>query len=204
MRLCPPIRQALGYVTQTTLSVDDTAGIIARLRERFPLLADPAAESICYATTNRQDAVKLAADGADHFLIVGAPNSSNSKRLVEVALKAGARNALLVRSAADIPWDETGGRTCARSFSRGIRAGNPGGRDHRGDPFPFRHDDRVGRDGAGNRDVPGHARAARRSADPGRHGLCQRRARPWPSTPTYATTSCAITSCDTTSARCIR
>lgn len=107
--LAPADPAALGYVTQTTLSVDDTAGIIARLRERFPLLADPAAESICYATTNRQDAVKLASEGADHFLIVGAPNSSNSRRLVEVALKAGAKNALLVRSAADIPWDELEG-----------------------------------------------------------------------------------------------
>jgi 4-hydroxy-3-methylbut-2-enyl diphosphate reductase len=107
--LVPADPQALGYVTQTTLSVDDTAGIIARLRQRFPLLADPAAESICYATTNRQDAVKLAAEGADHFLIVGAPNSSNSRRLVEVALKAGAKNAVLVRSAVDVPWHELEG-----------------------------------------------------------------------------------------------
>ena len=86
----------LGYVTQTTLSVDDTAAIVSRLRQRVPALADPAAESICYATTNRQEAVRLAAAGAGHFLIVGAPNSSNSRRLVEVALKAGARRALLV------------------------------------------------------------------------------------------------------------
>jgi 4-hydroxy-3-methylbut-2-enyl diphosphate reductase len=107
--LSPADPAMLGYVTQTTLSVDDTAGIITRLRRRFPALADPAAESICYATTNRQDAVKLAAEGADHFLIVGAPNSSNSKRLVEVALRAGAARAVLVRTAADIPWDELEG-----------------------------------------------------------------------------------------------
>jgi 4-hydroxy-3-methylbut-2-enyl diphosphate reductase len=107
--LSPADPAMLGYVTQTTLSVDDTAGIITRLRQRFPALADPAAESICYATTNRQDAVKLAADGADHFLIVGAPNSSNSKRLVEVAIKAGAKQAMLVRTAADIPWEELHG-----------------------------------------------------------------------------------------------
>jgi 4-hydroxy-3-methylbut-2-en-1-yl diphosphate reductase len=107
--LSPADPAMLGYVTQTTLSVEDTAGIIARLKERFPELADPAAESICYATTNRQDAVKLAAEGADHFLIVGAPNSSNSKRLVEVALRAGAARAVLVRTAADIPWDELEG-----------------------------------------------------------------------------------------------
>ena len=65
----------------------------------------PAAESICYATTNRQEVVKLAASGCDYFLIVGAPNSSNSKRLVEVAKKAGAGNAILVQKAAEIPWD---------------------------------------------------------------------------------------------------
>lgn len=98
----------LGYVTQTTLSVDDTEGVIAKLKERFPNLADPAADSICYATTNRQEAVKQAAPGCDLFLIVGAPNSSNSKRLVEVALKAGARQSLLVQRASEIDWDAIG------------------------------------------------------------------------------------------------
>ncbi|MEN9895028.1 MAG: 4-hydroxy-3-methylbut-2-enyl diphosphate reductase [Pseudomonadota bacterium] len=98
----------LGYVTQTTLSVDDTAGVIKRLYERFPHLAAPAADSICYATTNRQEAVKQAAPGCDLFLIVGAPNSSNSKRLVEVALRAGAKSALLVQRAADIDWETLG------------------------------------------------------------------------------------------------
>jgi 4-hydroxy-3-methylbut-2-enyl diphosphate reductase len=101
-----PAGRALGYVTQTTLSVDDTAAILEQLRRRFPDIADPAAESICYATTNRQEAVKLAAPGTGHFLIVGAPNSSNSRRLVEVALRAGAPRAALVQGAADIPWDE--------------------------------------------------------------------------------------------------
>ena len=100
--------QALGFVTQTTLSVDDTAAILEALRARFAELADPAAESICYATTNRQEAVKLAAEGADHFLIVGAPNSSNSKRLVEVALRAGAARSALIQTAADIPWADLG------------------------------------------------------------------------------------------------
>lgn len=98
----------LGYVTQTTLSVDDTAGVIARLTERFPNLTPPSADSICYATTNRQEAVKQAAPGCDLFLIVGAPNSSNSKRLVEVALRAGARNAMLVQRAPEIDWDRLG------------------------------------------------------------------------------------------------
>jgi len=100
---------ALGYVTQTTLSVDDTAGIIAALERRFPALQAPAAESICYATTNRQEAVKEASPGSDLFLIVGAPNSSNSKRLVEVAERSGARRALLVQRAAEIPWDDLHG-----------------------------------------------------------------------------------------------
>ena len=98
----------LGFVTQTTLSVDDTAGIIEELQARFPNLSAPAAESICYATTNRQDAVRSAAPGCDLFLIVGAPNSSNSKRLVEVAEKAGARMSMLVQRAADIEWDRIG------------------------------------------------------------------------------------------------
>lgn len=98
----------LGYVTQTTLSVDDTAGVIARLQERFPNLTAPSADSICYATTNRQEAVKQAAPGCDLFLIVGAPNSSNSKRLVEVATRAGAKNAMLVQRASEIDWDGLG------------------------------------------------------------------------------------------------
>ena len=98
----------LGFVTQTTLSVDDTAGVIARLGERFPKLMAPAADSICYATTNRQEAVKAAAPGCDLFLIVGAPNSSNSKRLVEVALRAGAKKSLLVQRASEIDWSDLG------------------------------------------------------------------------------------------------
>ncbi|MGK9050404.1 4-hydroxy-3-methylbut-2-enyl diphosphate reductase [Xaviernesmea oryzae] len=98
----------LGYVTQTTLSVDDTAGVIARLTERFPNLSAPAADSICYATTNRQEAVKEAAPGCDLFIVVGAPNSSNSKRLVEVALRAGARRSMLVQRAAELDWNEIG------------------------------------------------------------------------------------------------
>ncbi|WP_458574670.1 4-hydroxy-3-methylbut-2-enyl diphosphate reductase [Rhizobium sp. PDO1-076] len=98
----------LGFVTQTTLSVDDTAGVIAKLHERFPNLTAPSADSICYATTNRQEAVKQAAPGCDLFIVVGAPNSSNSKRLVEVALRAGATRSLLVQRAAEIDWDDVG------------------------------------------------------------------------------------------------
>lgn len=104
----PADHQALGYVTQTTLSVDDTADVIARLSERFPQITAPAAESICYATTNRQEAVKQAAPGCDLFVVVGAPNSSNSRRLVEVALKAGARQSILLQRAHEIDWDAIG------------------------------------------------------------------------------------------------
>lgn len=95
----------LGFVTQTTLSVEDTAGILNVLQKRFPTLAAPAAESICYATTNRQNAVKAAAKGSDLFLIVGALNSSNSLRLVEVAKKSGARQAILVQRADEINFE---------------------------------------------------------------------------------------------------
>jgi len=107
-RFAPADPATLGFVTQTTLSVEDTAGIIRALQERFPELHAPAAESICYATTNRQEAVKETAAGADLFLVVGAPNSSNSRRLVEVAERAGAAMSLLVQRAAEIPWDEIG------------------------------------------------------------------------------------------------
>jgi len=107
-RFVPPTEAPLGFVTQTTLSVEDTAGIIEALGQRFPEIQAPAAESICYATTNRQDAVKSAAPGSDLFLVVGAPNSSNSRRLVEVAERAGAKRGLLVQRASEIPWDEIG------------------------------------------------------------------------------------------------
>lgn len=99
-----PNETGLGFVTQTTLSVDDTAEIIETLRERFSDLVAPSAESICYATTNRQEAVKAAAPGTDLFLIVGAPNSSNSKRLVEVADRFGAKRSALVQNASEIDW----------------------------------------------------------------------------------------------------
>lgn len=98
----PPDPTMLGYVTQTTLSVDDTMEVIDALKAKFPQIADPAGESICYATTNRQEAVKAAAPGTDLFLVVGAPNSSNSKRLVEVAERAGASKGLLIAGPEDI------------------------------------------------------------------------------------------------------
>ena len=97
--------EKLAYVTQTTLSVDDTRDIIAILQRRFPTIAAPRKNDICYATSNRQDAVKAIAPRADALLVVGAPNSSNSVRLVEVAQKAGCANAMLVQTLRDIPWE---------------------------------------------------------------------------------------------------
>jgi 4-hydroxy-3-methylbut-2-enyl diphosphate reductase len=96
--------ERLAYITQTTLSVDDTAEIVSVLRRRFPAIAGPHKEDICYATTNRQDAVKAIAPRADIVFVIGAPNSSNSMRLVEVAHRAGARDAVLIQRATDIDW----------------------------------------------------------------------------------------------------
>jgi 4-hydroxy-3-methylbut-2-enyl diphosphate reductase len=93
----PPAGAALAYTTQTTLSVDDTAEIVAILRDRFPGIAEPAKESICYATTNRQAAVKAVAARSEFVVVVGAPNSSNSVRLREVAARAGAPRAVMVQ-----------------------------------------------------------------------------------------------------------
>jgi 4-hydroxy-3-methylbut-2-enyl diphosphate reductase len=107
--LAVPDDTQLGFVTQTTLSVDDTADIVAALEKRFPALTPPSSESICYATTNRQEAVKLAAPETDLFLIVGAPNSSNSRRLVEVARRHGAADAALVQRASEIDWERLDG-----------------------------------------------------------------------------------------------
>jgi 4-hydroxy-3-methylbut-2-enyl diphosphate reductase len=94
----------LAYVTQTTLSVDDTKDIVAALEKRFPKIVGPHKEDICYATTNRQEAVKQVAPKADALLVVGAPNSSNSRRLVEVGAKAGCTYAQLVQRAENIDW----------------------------------------------------------------------------------------------------
>ncbi|MFN4092704.1 MAG: 4-hydroxy-3-methylbut-2-enyl diphosphate reductase [Brevundimonas sp.] len=99
-----PGDQPLAYATQTTLSVDDTAGILAALKRRFPELPDPHKEDICYATTNRQEAVKRMGEGCDLVLVVGSQNSSNSARLVEVALKAGAGDSRLIDDASHIDW----------------------------------------------------------------------------------------------------
>lgn len=109
---------SLAFVTQTTLSVDDTADIVAALQSRFPLIVGPHKEDICYATTNRQEAVKAIAPKIDALLVVGAPNSSNSRRLVDVGRKAGCGYAQLVERADQIDWRALDGIT-----SVGITAG---------------------------------------------------------------------------------
>ncbi|MGA0545040.1 4-hydroxy-3-methylbut-2-enyl diphosphate reductase [Brevundimonas sp. VNH65] len=104
LAFAPDDDRPLAYVTQTTLSLDDTAEIVRVLKQRFPDLPDPHKEDICYATTNRQEAVKQLADGSDLVLVVGSPNSSNSVRLVEVARRAGATQAKLVDDASQVDW----------------------------------------------------------------------------------------------------
>ncbi len=99
----------LAYITQTTLSVDDTSDMIAVLRRRFPTIHGPKQEDICYATTNRQQAVKAIARKCEALLVVGAPNSSNSARLVEVAHKAGCPRAMLVQRGSDVNWQRLKG-----------------------------------------------------------------------------------------------
>jgi len=102
--ITPRDPERLAYITQTTLSVDDTAEVVAALQARFPAIVGPTKEDICYATTNRQEAVKAMAPNIEALLVVGAPNSSNSRRLVEVGAAAGCKYAQLVQTAADIDW----------------------------------------------------------------------------------------------------
>ncbi|MEM1087413.1 MAG: 4-hydroxy-3-methylbut-2-enyl diphosphate reductase [Pseudomonadota bacterium] len=101
----PKDPENLAFVTQTTLSVDDTAEIVKALQAKFPSITTPRREDICYATTNRQEAVKVMGQRADLFLVIGAETSSNSKRLVEVAAREGARQSELVASAENVNWD---------------------------------------------------------------------------------------------------
>ena len=102
--LAPRDPGRLAFITQTTLSIDDTAEIVAALKARFPAIVGPRREDICYATTNRQEAVKAIAPKVDALVVIGAPNSSNSQRLVEVARRAGCGYAQLVQRATDIDW----------------------------------------------------------------------------------------------------
>ncbi len=104
----PKSAKQLAFITQTTLSVDDTAAIVAILSARFPEMVAPHKEDICYATTNRQEAVKRIASGIDAMIVIGAPNSSNSQRLREVAERAGCPVSLLVQRASEIDWSRLG------------------------------------------------------------------------------------------------
>ena len=101
----PQNNKKISYVTQTTLSVDDTRDIIKILKDRFPGIREPLKEDICYATTNRQMAVKNIAKKCDLFFVIGSRNSSNSVRLVEVAKKSGCPNSILIHSKSEIPFD---------------------------------------------------------------------------------------------------
>ena len=114
----PPEGAQLAYITQTTLSVDDTASAVAVLSRRFPDLAGPRKGDICYATTNRQAAVKAIAERCDGLFVIGAPNSSNSRRLVEVADGMGCDYSRLIQRANDIVWEDLAARHCI-----GISAG---------------------------------------------------------------------------------
>ncbi|MCH8466254.1 MAG: 4-hydroxy-3-methylbut-2-enyl diphosphate reductase [Roseinatronobacter sp.] len=116
--LCVRDPQKLAYITQTTLSVDDTAEVVAALRARFPAIVGPHKEDICYATTNRQEAVKAIAPKVQALLVIGAPNSSNSQRLVEVGRAKGCAYAQLVQRATEIDW-----RALAGVRHLGITAG---------------------------------------------------------------------------------
>jgi len=104
--VAPPDPSMVAYVTQTTLSVEETRGIVEILKARFPAIAEPVKDDICYATTNRQEAVKLMAPQCGMLLVVGAPNSSNSRRLVEVAHRNGCETAILVQTAEEIGWSK--------------------------------------------------------------------------------------------------
>lgn len=114
----PKNPETLAFVTQTTLSVDDTREIVTALRARFPSINGPHKEDICYATTNRQDSIKAVAPRVDAMIVVGSPHSSNSQRLVEVALRSGCKVATLVDRASDIDWSLYGNLT-----SLGVSAG---------------------------------------------------------------------------------
>ena len=166
----------LAYVTQTTLSVQDTAEIVAVLKRRFPGIAGPNKDDICYATTNRQEAVKCVAPMVDAMIVVGSPNSSNSQRLKEVAARAGCPYAVLLQRAADIDWGAFESRRYARYHRRRLRPGSAGRGDHRRLRAALRDQHRDGLRRQGGHVLPAAASAAR---DPG-----GRVTRPWPFIPT--------------------
>ena len=150
----------LAYVTQTTLSIDDTRQMVDALTRRFPQIIGPYKEDICYATTNRQEAVKRIAPIVDAMIVVGSSNSSNSQRLREVAERSGCKLARLVLRADDVDWDLVQEREIGRHHGRRLGAGSAGRGDHgrlRG-AFRTRCRDRL--DGGRERLLPAAARTA--------------------------------------------
>jgi 4-hydroxy-3-methylbut-2-enyl diphosphate reductase len=105
-KYAPKEEKQIAYITQTTLSVDDTKNIVKALKKKFPTIREPIKEDICYATTNRQAAVKKIAKQCDMFFIIGSKNSSNSVRLVEVAQQSGCKNAELIHNESEVPFDK--------------------------------------------------------------------------------------------------
>ncbi len=120
----------LAYVTQTTLSVDDTHSMVEALTQRFPRIVGPHRQDICYATTNRQEAVKRIAPIVDALIVVGSSNSSNSQRLKEVAERSGCKLARLVLRAEDVEWPLFDNISLARDHGRRLRPRNPRRGDH--------------------------------------------------------------------------
>ena len=125
-----PDSERLAFLTQTTLSVDDTAAIVAALQQRFPAIRAPRSEDICYATSNRQAAVKEIAPRCEKMLVIGAPNSSNSLRLAEVAERLDVP-ARLIERASDIDWDWLGPAAHAGRHRRRLGPRDPGPRSAR-------------------------------------------------------------------------
>ena len=188
-RLQPRDPENLAFVTQTTLSVDDTAEIVAELKARFPSIVAPHKEDICYATTNRQEAVKRVAPLVERMIVVGAQNSSNSQRLREVAERAGCPKAVLIRRADEIDWADFAGVDTGRRHRRGVGAGSAGRRGDRRLRRALRRHGRAGPRRRGERRVQPAEVAARGG------GLT------WRSIPTSPTATSTFSSKPTISAR---
>ncbi len=148
----------LAFLTQTTLSVDDTAAMVEALRTRFPAIRAPRSEDICYATSNRQAAVKAIAPQCERMLVIGAPNSSNSLRLAEVAERIGVP-ARLIERASDIDWDWLGQPTTVGITAGASAPGNPRPRSRRCASRAFRCDRGSGRPHPRTHDLQAPARA---------------------------------------------
>ena len=154
-----PAGKELAFVTQTTLSVDDTRDVIAALKAKFPQIQEPPVEDICYATTNRQEAVKAAAHQVDAVIVVGAANSSNSQRLREVAEREGCKVSLLVPSVDGAGFRPARRRPLGGDHRRRLGPGNPGRADPRRPRRALRAEGRDPDDARGEHVLPAAARA---------------------------------------------